>query len=119
MNYEYDERCKRLRRDFDAFELRIIWRTSNRNSKKNMTKHVRDRGGNTMLLHDCQELDDDLGGGLDEHLTFTALFCVEHILQGIVHYTDSHHRGLPVPHDQIRIQSTHSFSPLNKTPAQM
>jgi hypothetical protein len=54
-----------------------------------------------VLLHDGQELDDDLGGGADEHLALSPLLRVEHVLQRIVQDTDSHHGSdwgsLPTP----------------------
>ena len=37
-----------------------------------------------MLLHDRQELDDDLGGRTDQDLTLASLFGVVHGVQGIV-----------------------------------
>lgn len=45
----------------------------------------------TVLLHHRQELDDDLRGGLDQHLPLAPLLCVEHALQSIVEHADSHH----------------------------
>lgn len=48
-----------------------------------------------MLLHDRQKFDDDFRRRLQEHLSLAALLRVEHVLQGIVQHTDSHHRALP------------------------
>ena len=49
----------------------------------------------TVLLHDGEELDHDLGGRADEHLALAALLGVEHVLEGIVENTNAHHGDLP------------------------
>jgi len=47
-----------------------------------------------VLLHDGEELDDDLGGRSDEHLPLATLLGVEHVLEGIVEDTDANHGWL-------------------------
>ena len=44
-----------------------------------------------MALHDEQELDDDFGAGLDEHLPLAPLLRIVHVLQRIVQHADAHH----------------------------
>jgi hypothetical protein len=50
-----------------------------------------------VLLHDGEELDDDLGGRPDEHLPLATLLGVEHVLEGIVENTDANHGWLLLP----------------------
>lgn len=45
----------------------------------------------TVLLHDGQELDDDLGGRTDENLSLTTAFSVVDAVQAIVQDGDSDH----------------------------
>ena len=46
-----------------------------------------------MLLHDSQELDDDLGAGADQDLTFASLFGIVDALEGIVEDRGFDHFG--------------------------
>ena len=55
-----------------------------------------------MLLHDREELDDDLGGGAEKHLPLAALLGVEHVLEGIVEDADAHHDDEPAGRQQGR-----------------
>ena len=43
-----------------------------------------------MLLHDPEELDDDLGGGADEHLLLAGPLSVEDAPQAVSEYVDFH-----------------------------
>lgn len=54
-----------------------------------------------MLLHDLQELDDDLGARADEHLALAGLLGVVHRLQGIVEDGGLDHLGGVVWVDEI------------------
>ena len=45
----------------------------------------------TVLLHDLQELDDDLGGGADKNLTLSTLFGIVNALKSIVQHADTNH----------------------------
>lgn len=45
----------------------------------------------TMLLHDDEELDDDLRRWSDHDLALATLFSVVHALEGIIEDTYSHH----------------------------
>jgi hypothetical protein len=45
----------------------------------------------TELLHHGEELDDDLGGGLEQDLALPTLLGVVHVLEGIVEDADPHH----------------------------
>lgn len=45
----------------------------------------------TVLLHNLQELDDNLGGGADQNLALTALLSVRNRLQGIGQNAHAHH----------------------------
>lgn len=45
----------------------------------------------TVLLHDLEELDDDLGGGADQDLTLSTLFGVINALKSIVQHADTDH----------------------------
>lgn len=53
-------------------------------SMMNDTKH-------TMLLHDDEELNDDLRRRSDHDLALAALFSIVHALEGIIEHTYSHH----------------------------
>ena len=44
-----------------------------------------------MLLHDRQDLDDDLGSGPDEHLPLASSFGVDDVVQTVVEYGDTGH----------------------------
>lgn len=44
-----------------------------------------------MLLHDGEELDDDLGDGADEDLTLSALLGVVKALKSIVQHANTDH----------------------------
>lgn len=44
-----------------------------------------------MLLHDLQELDDDLGGGADQDLALASLLGVVDVLQSIVENRSANH----------------------------
>jgi hypothetical protein len=43
-----------------------------------------------VLLHDPEELDDDLGGGADEHLLLAGPLSVEDAPQAVSEYVDFH-----------------------------
>lgn len=58
-------------------------------------------GRRTVLLHDLQELDDDLGARADEHLALAGLLGVVHRLQGIVENGGLDHLGGVVWVDEI------------------
>ena len=45
----------------------------------------------TMLLHDSQELDDDLGDGANENLTLAALLSIINALKSIVQHAYKDH----------------------------
>ena len=45
----------------------------------------------TVLLHDLQELDDDLGGGTNKDLTLSTLFSIVNALESIVQHADTDH----------------------------
>lgn len=53
-------------------------------SMMNDTKH-------TMLLHDDEELNDDLRRRSDHDLALAALFSIVHALEGIIQDANSHH----------------------------
>merc|ERR1712022_59519 len=44
-----------------------------------------------VLLHDLQELDDDLGAGADQHLALTAPLSVGNALESVVEHGHTHH----------------------------
>merc|ERR1719162_939042 len=44
-----------------------------------------------MFLHHLQKLDDNLGVGPDEHLTFATLLGIHDVVQAITQHTDTHH----------------------------
>lgn len=44
-----------------------------------------------MLLHDRQELDNDLGGRTDQDLALALLFGIDHGIKTVVQYTHAHH----------------------------
>ena len=44
-----------------------------------------------MLHHLLQELDDDLGGGADQHLALATLLGIEDAAQAVVQHRDAHH----------------------------
>jgi len=46
-----------------------------------------------MLLHNTQNLDDDLGSGSDEHLTLASSFGVDNVVETVVEDGDSDHFG--------------------------
>ena len=45
----------------------------------------------TVLLHDAQNLDDDLGSRSDEHLTLASSFGVDNVVETVVEDGDSDH----------------------------
>lgn len=45
----------------------------------------------TVLLHDSQELDDDLGAGADEDLALATLLGIVNALKSIVQHADTNH----------------------------
>jgi hypothetical protein len=47
----------------------------------------------TLLHHDREELDDDLGGGADEDLELAAALSVDNGVEGVVEDGDAHHAG--------------------------
>lgn len=47
----------------------------------------------TVLLHDLQELDDDLGGGADQDLALAGLLGVVDVLESIVENRSADHLG--------------------------
>lgn len=47
----------------------------------------------SVLLHDLQELDDDLGGGAQEDLALASLLSVGDRLQGVGQNGHAHHCG--------------------------
>lgn len=47
----------------------------------------------TVLLHDSEELDDDLGAGPDENLALASLLSVVHGVEGIVEDGSLDHFG--------------------------
>ncbi len=51
-------------------------------------KQVREQ---TVLLHDSQELDDDLAGGTDEHLALSTTLSIADGIEGVVQHGDKNH----------------------------
>lgn len=49
-----------------------------------------------MLLHDLEELDDNLGDGADQDLTLTTLLSIIDALESIVQHADTHHLKISV-----------------------
>lgn len=47
----------------------------------------------TVLLHDRQDLDNDLAGGPDEHLPLSSSLGIDDVVQAVVENGDSGHLG--------------------------
>jgi hypothetical protein len=52
-----------------------------------------DQGIRTVLLHNLQKLDDDLGGGTDDNLALAAALSVGDVHQGVVEDRNHDHFG--------------------------